>query len=333
MTLRPAHILLSLTLLLASCSLSIGSNEEAQGEEMEIVRFDRAQEAYLAAPSFPAWQTLVTVYPRETRILVEDELKLGSLDDESISDSLALFFADSTLVTLCADVDSAYADVTTLSKDLAKVFEALRSEYPEAGTPRVYTQISALNQSIVVGDSIIGISLDKYLGADYPLYQRYYNAGQRLSMTKGHIVPDVLNFYLNYLFPPTKKERTLSRVMIHMGKFHWAVSRLMQLSLLSEVTPDHHTHKSYAAAEAATWRELSRPEVLHTTDSATIVSYMAFQPDTPHGAKSVPERIGVWIGMRIVDAYMRKHKDVTLTDLLRDDDAEKIIRESGYSPV
>lgn len=333
MTLRPSHILLSLTLLLASCSLGIGSNEEAQGTEIEVVRFDRAQEAYLAAPSFPAWQTLITVYPRETSILVEDVLKLGSMDDESISDSLALFFTDSTLVTLCADVDSTYADLETLGKDFAKAFEALHKEYPEAGTPRIYTQVSALNQSIVVGDSIIGISLDKYLGADYPLYQRYYNAAQRRTMTKAHIVPDALNFYLNFLFPPSERERNLRSVMIHLGKFHWAVAQLLQRSLLDEVTPDRQAHKSYTAAEAATWRTLSRPEVMQSTDSATIIHYMAFRPDSVRGATPLPDRIGIWIGMRIVDAYMKKHKDVKLTDLLRDDDAEKIIRESGYKPV
>jgi hypothetical protein len=44
---------------------------------------------------------------------------------------------------------------------------------PGIVVPRIYTQIGSLDQSIVVDDSILGISLDKYLGADHPVYLRY----------------------------------------------------------------------------------------------------------------------------------------------------------------
>ena len=40
--------------------------------------------------------------------------------------------------------------------------------------PMIYTQISAFNESIVLSDSVLGISLDKYMGEDYPLYKRFF---------------------------------------------------------------------------------------------------------------------------------------------------------------
>ena len=45
-----------------------------------------------------------------------------------------------------------------------------------------------------------------------------------------------------------------------------------------------------------------------------------------------PGRIGQWVGMKIVEAYMNSHPDLTLTDLIKETDAQKILRESRYKP-
>ena len=39
--------------------------------------------------------------------------------------------------------------------------------------------------------------------------------------------------------------------------------------------------------------------------------------------------LGVWFGIHIIDAYMSKHPDVTIGDLLRENDYGKILRETG----
>ena len=60
------------------------------------------------------------------------------------------------------------------------------------------SEVSCLNQSIIVSDTLIGISLDKYLGADFPLYAEYYTAEQRAQMTREAIVQDAINAYQQY---------------------------------------------------------------------------------------------------------------------------------------
>ena len=50
---------------------------------------------------------------------------------------------------------------------------------PGIDIPEIYTQIGAFNQSIIVNRNAIGISLDKYLGSEYPLYKKFYTAAQR----------------------------------------------------------------------------------------------------------------------------------------------------------
>ena len=45
-----------------------------------------------------------------------------------------------------------------------------------------------------------------------------------------------------------------------------------------------------------------------------------------------PGRVGQWIGMKIVQAYMNYQPDVSLIDLIQETDAQKILRESRYKP-
>lgn len=325
-------VLALLSLLITACSLGLGSDADGSKTDVKVVRFDRAVDEYLSSSNFSAWQSLITVYPRETRILVEDELHLGSIEDEHIGDSLKAFFQDSTLTTLRADVSAAFPTTAHIEKELTHAFQRLTDECPDITVPQVYTQVSALTQSIVVGDSIIGISLDKYLGRDYPLYRKYYSPAERLTMEPGRIVPDCLNFYLDALFTSNRRKPSLGYIMIHLGKFHWVTAQLLGQTLLDEATADKATQRALLTHEAQAWQEISRPGIAHSTDSAIVARYMGFGIDTLPKANMPPPGIGLWIGMRIVDSYMRHHKETKLLDLLRENNYEELVRESGYKP-
>ena len=77
------------------------------------------------------------------------------------------------------------------------MFEQLKKENPSFRIPRVYTQISCLRQSIVVADTLIGISLDKYLGEDFAPYADFFTPEQRSHMKRSAIVTDAVSLYLN----------------------------------------------------------------------------------------------------------------------------------------
>lgn len=165
-------------------------------DSIEVVRFDRVEARYVTTGDFSALQEMNTSYPMQTRALIEDLLQLGSVSDINISDTLLDFFQDSTLQVIVFAAESQYADMDGLTKELRGAFRNLKKIFPKAEIPRFYAQIGALNQSIVVDNDAIGISLDKYLGADFPAYGRFFDSSQRAAMTSSYIVPDVIVFYL-----------------------------------------------------------------------------------------------------------------------------------------
>lgn len=161
---------------------------------IKIHRYDRLQFEASALNSFTSLQKMNTNYPHATKLLIEDVLALGSVDDEKINDRLCAYYSDTSLVNLMLDVEDKYKDLSSFEKELTKGFLFLKKRIPSIPIPVVYSQISALNQSIVVADSLIGISLDKYMGEEYPMYKRYYYDYQRRTMNPERIVPGLYLF-------------------------------------------------------------------------------------------------------------------------------------------
>ena len=323
-----------LCLLMASCQLDRSFFRSPNPNTIKIARFDRAVEDYLTTGNFASWQKLNTDYPQETRALVEDVLHLGSVESELIEDTLRTFYEDSTLVKLRKDVGKTFEDLSDYEKKLSNAFKRLSAECPDFVTPHVYAQNSALNQSIVVGDSLLGISLDKYMGANYPIYQKYFYDNQRATMEPQRIVQDCLSFYLaqQYILPQMKKmpRPNLLQCMIHQGKIAWVVAKLTDHPLLDIAAVLPSTKKWYTRHEQQVWDAINHPQLLGSTDSVLIQSVVMTNTKRPYFTDTHSRGVGLWVGMRIVDEYMKHNPKVSINTLLHTTDYNRLLRNSLY---
>lgn len=256
-------ILMVCMVLCVACQFKLrAGDEDAQAPLLEVERYDRLEYRYLTTGDFSALQEMNTEYPIETRTLIEDVLKLGTATDPEINTKLLKFYQDTTLQALIADAETAFANMDDLNKDLNGAFTRLKRWFPDLEIPQVYSQISALDQSIVVGNDAIGISLDKYLGEDYPLYQQFYSEQQRRQMTRSMVLPDALTFYLISVFPLKDFEtRPQEDRDLHVAKLQWIVNQALERkafksTLVSQLDNYMHRHP-----------QLSYEELLLTVDS------------------------------------------------------------------
>lgn len=224
-------VLFVCVIVLSGCEWKLRASEEEDSRQtrVEVNRYDRLQSLYLQTGDFSALQQMNTSYPMETRTLIEKMLHIGTVDDPEINSKFLKFYQDTTLQVVISDAEAQYASMEDINKELSDAFTKLEMQIPEFPVPAVYAQIGALTQSIVVGDGSIGISLDKYLGKNYPLYHRYdYSEQQRQTMTREYIVPDCMSFYLISLYPMENyEERPQMDRDLHMGKVMWIVNRVM----------------------------------------------------------------------------------------------------------
>lgn len=304
-----------------------------QGGGFKIIRYDRLVEDYAATGNVALWQRLNTEFPLETQALVENVLRLGPIDAEGIEDSLCAFYASPSMHRLRADVSRRFEDLSDLERPLGEAFCRLSQELPGFVVPKVYTQISAFNESVVVGDSLIGISLDKYMGADYPLYAKCFYANQRATMVPGRIVQDCLLFYLNQLSRPKRPDgqgETLLDCMLQQGKLNWIVAHVTHKPLVNVAAVTPATKSWYKSNERRVWQILCQRNLLASTDAALIHAVVYSADARPYFSDPYSRGVGLWVGMRIVDSYMKRHPEVTLADLFAQTDYAAILRESGF---
>ena len=210
----------------SACEIKFKPGETNVANNYEIKRYDRLESRYLTTGDFSALQQMNTDYPIETRTLIEKMLQLGTITDPTISNTFLMFYQDTTLQVLIADAEAEFADMSDVNAELKEAFEKLQKWLPSVKLPSIYAQIGALDQSIVVGDNSIGISLDKYMGEGYPLYKRFYTQQQRATMTRLYIAPDCITFYLLSLYPMQGFDHCpqLERDL-HMGKIMWVANK------------------------------------------------------------------------------------------------------------
>lgn len=213
-------------LLLWACDFKFKNEENETVESVEIQRYDRLESLYLTTGDFSALQQMSTDYPVETRTLIEDVLNLGKVDDPDINSKFLAFYQDSTLQSIIIEAESQYASMDDLNKSFTAAFKKLQGWVPELKAPLIYAQICALDQSIIIGDASVGISLDKYLGENFPAYERFYTPEQRKTMNRENILPDCLSFYLlsRYHLPNFGTRPQFDRDM-HVGKIQWVVNK------------------------------------------------------------------------------------------------------------
>ena len=224
-------LLMSIMLVCIGCEWRLNGSGSESETIVNVERYDRIQSLYLTTGDFSALQQMNTSYPQQTRTLIEDVLKIGQVNDPEINVKFLNYFQDTTLQTLIASAEQQYANMDDINKDLSDAFSRLRDMLPNIEVPQVYAQIGSLDQSIIVGNGLLGISLDKYLGSNYPLYLREdygYMDEQRDAMTRDFIVPDCIGFYLLSLYPmPNDHDLTQLERDMYIGKVQWVVNQSM----------------------------------------------------------------------------------------------------------
>lgn len=308
---------------LSACRTDEQKGDVLSGTDVKVFRYDRLQYEATAMNSVSALRKMNTDYPRATRILVEEVLMLGRVNDPAIDERLCAYYSDTTLLRLMSDALEHFKDMSSIEKGLSEGFKKLKQEVPSLIIPRVYSQISALNQSVVVGDSLLGISLDKYMGADYPLYRRYYYPYQRRSMSPDRILTDCFTFYLmsQYPFPWTPGHRTLFDVIMHHGKINWVVRQILGMKSDEELMGYDKTETAWCRKHRkGLWEWTLEQGYFSSTDPMIIRAYTRPDPSIIFKGETIPPSVGTWLGMQLIDMYMKQHPGTGIRQLLERSD-------------
>jgi len=199
---------------------------------------------------------------------------------------------------------------------------------------RLVTCITGWNYAVAYMDSSLLLSLDMYLGDTSRFYQMLrYPQYQARKMNRAHILPDIARGWLLTEMDTAKPENTLLHHTIFYGKLFYAVKALLPEtsdSLVIGYSSDQmKTCKTY---EKQYWGYMAEKNRLYENSLTNIRELTSEGPFTGAISKECPPRIAMWIGWQIVRSYMENNDKVSLNDLMKEQDAQKILNKSKYRP-
>ncbi len=261
-------------------------------------------------------------------------IKIGGIGNENFASDLKSFLADTMILNVKKLVAEEFSNFSKPKKELTKAFKHYKYYFPNRIVPHIYTCISGFNQSIVISDTIIGISLDKYLGSDCFYYnQLAIPAYKQQKMYQKRMVPEVLHGWATIEFTKKSEETHMLSHMIYEGKLMYFLDAMFPTM--------HDTLKiGYSKNqlewcnnnETQMWENLVETEKLYVSGRMDLKRFLSDAPYTNGFPIESPGRTGVWIGWQIVRQYMEKHPETTLPQLMELDNPQKILNGAGYFP-
>jgi len=261
-------------------------------------------------------------------------IAVGGTDQENFPDLLYSFVSDTVLIRKLVPQVAEKIDTLRLRKEIELAFRHYKYYFPQKEIPVIYTCISGLNQSVVIANNLIGISLDKYLGSGSPFYVRMgLPVYKRRNMNQSRLVPDMMVAWVMAEWPKSINANSMLSEMIQEGKQMYFVDAM--LPELNDTLKMGYTKKQIDFCqknEASMWTFLAEHKLLFTTDRMNIKRFIDDGPYTSAFGEQSPSRTGVWIGWQIVRSYMKQHPEVKLADLLANQDFQMILNQSNYQP-
>lgn len=308
---------------------------EMERVEIQVVRFDTALLHVRTDSVLADIKRLYDAYPSFMPMYVENILGLDCSDTLTLSELYADFLEDTLMGFAQTNqrVLQEYANIAEIEDELSEGFTRMHYLYPDLPVPEVYFFVSGFNASVYSYEQIYAAGVDMYLGTDYEYYNQVVYNYQKTTMDKRYLAGDLLNFYIMQHLPYTSKTTRLLDYMIFRGKQMYLLSQLLPKADDCEVIGYTAEQWDWCEQyEQAIWHRIMDKRDLFKTEQMVLTSYLNDGPFTAEISQEAPGRIGIWVGWRIVDSYMRHNLEISIQQLMQEPDAQKILEQSYYKP-
>ncbi len=327
------HVIILLLLILCLFSCSKKEKTTNQHPDQNIIRFEQKLFTLDFDTINDHIDYLNNKYADFFSLYNNHIIQIGSVDNELFPSYLQDFLTDHTMNLAYNEVVKKFTDFSSIEEQINQHLWNYQIQFPSKQIPAVYTCISGFNESIILGDSILAIALDKYLGRDCPFYQKLnWHQYQIKNMYKEKIPADCIYAMVLTDFPLPEDAKSLIDHMIYHGKILYLTKKITQAhdTLVLGFTEDELNFcKNF---EERMWIFLIEQKLLFSTELMTIMQFTEDGPFTKYFGNNSPSKAANWIGMRIIQSYMKKNSDISLSGLMKDKDYSSILKKSGYNP-
>lgn len=307
--------------------------------QMNFIRFEQDLLALPAKPQVDDIRALRTKHgeffelwcTRLSGLLPPGEKKPS---DAEIAFNLQQYLEDKYIREVFQDCKRQYNDIQWLEDEMEPVFTRYKKAFPGKLIPKIMTYVSPFSSNVMTMDSIAGIGLHFYLGADYKYYPSLQLPGYMIrKLRREYMTNDLLRGWIDSEYLDDSAQINCLSQMIYQGKIMYATEILapeIHDTILTGYTPAQLDW--VFEHEEKIWGFFIEQNLLYKTNPKLYIKYIHDGNTTGGFPKEAPARLGPFIGWQIIRSYMKNHPGMTLRQLFELKDAQKILAESGYKP-
>jgi hypothetical protein len=230
-----------------------------------------------------------------------------------------------------------------LYESFEQSFKFYQHYFPQRDVPDIYTFISEFGYAAFIfesapGEDAIGIGLDMFLGPTFPYEEiaAYDNAfAEYLVRTYNpdHLVKKAIDAIIDDLTIRPRTSIMLDQ-LIYEGKKQYLLDRLLPAaedSVKWELTPAQYDWLK--SNEWNIWTYLINEDLLYSNRPSTYLPLLKTSPHSKGMPPEAPGRAVVYIGRAIVEAYMKRHPEMSLTDMLKIENGQSFLENAKYKPI
>ena len=236
--------------------------------------------------------------------------------------------------SLFVAVEKEFGDMEDIRLQFEDAFRHLKFYYPDMEIPRIQTVVTGIANDLFISDSVIVIGIDYYLGLkgkfrplNIPNYilKRYQ---------KEYLVPQIMLLYSTYFNETNYEDQTTLADMIYYGKAYHLAKNVLPCTPDSIFTGyTSFETEDIVEHEPVIWASILENEVLYERNPYVKDKFLSERPQTLEIGEKCPGRIGRWLGWRIIEKYAQEHPEVSLPELMKMNNAQKLFGESKYKPI
>lgn len=258
-------------------------------------------------------------------------LKNGLQDSTQVLTELYRRVNEPSLREFYKQTQTSFGDFDTLKSEFTTAFKNIKAYDPSFKVPRIQLAFSGfLGSDLIVSDSVIIIGLDYFLGPKAKFRPDVYGY-QMWRYNPKALVPQILFVMSEQYAKNNPQDQTMLSEMINYGKGY-----LFAQTMLPQ-TPDSlligYTGQQLAETKIAqdlVWGHFVDNKLLYETNPNKRIKYLGDRPQTPEIGPRCPGSIGRWMGWQIVRYYEMNNPDVSLNELMKNQDARQILEASKY---
>lgn len=248
-------------------------------------------------------------------------MRIGKVRDTAFVNSILTYRQDSMIQRLETEIEAKFADLSPQRKELIDALIHLKAQVPSAVLPQaIVFQNSLFTSSAFSTDKEIGIGLERYLGAGSPMVKelpsepfydwikegfdaRYMTRDAIASWIMTHIVPE--------------EEGNLAQHMIRYGKLLYLTQAAFPQKEDAVILRYSKEDLRWAMDnEYAFWKYLIDQDMLFKNDERNAANMISEGPFTPGLPEKGPDRLGQFLGWRMVKNFMES-TDTSFEELLK----------------